>query len=94
MAGVCIFVQQPCVAQYNVHTLGQFFVVNEKRDIKVRVFDLSDMHMVNRVVSRFGSRRAKIRLDLVWSCPQLLREVSKYEGMAFVWIGKCLAGGI
>ena len=78
MAGVCIFVQQPWLAQYKVHALGQFFVVNEKRDTKVHVFDLGDMHIINRIVSGFGSGGAKIRLGLVRSCAQALQEVEEW----------------
>jgi len=78
MAGVCIFGQQPWLAQYKVHALGQFFVENEKRDAKVHVFDLGDMHMINRIDSGFGSGGAKIKLGLAQSCAQALQEVEEW----------------
>ena len=43
---------------------------NKKKHTKVHVFDLGDMHMINKIVSGFGFEGVKIRLGLVGSCAQ------------------------
>jgi hypothetical protein len=68
VATVCIFVQQPWLAQNKAHALGQFFKVNEKRDTELRVFDLNKNRMINRIVGDIGSNGAKLRLRLLRSC--------------------------
>jgi len=52
--------------------------VNKKRDTKIGVFDFGNMHIINRIVNGFGSRKAKTRLGLVCSCAQALPEVEKW----------------
>ncbi|KAF8415518.1 hypothetical protein EV426DRAFT_579051 [Tirmania nivea] len=61
-ASTYIFIQQPWLKQYKAHTLGQFFNYDQRRMNMLRVFDINEGELMNRVVKETGSRGAKITL--------------------------------
>jgi hypothetical protein len=66
-ASTCIFLQQPWLEQYKAHTLGQFFNSDHKRTNKLRVFDVNEGQLMNKIVKEISSGGAKVRLRLIQS---------------------------
>ena len=61
----CIFVQQPCLADYKAHALRPFFNLDLVRMTKLRVLEVNEGELINGVVSKMWSEGAKIRLSLI-----------------------------